>query len=466
MKVKINRILVALASLVFTIPVLTSPVSAALTVPQAVEKGGPAWEGAGCGAVRTNFEEVEGTEIQNQNARIIIGIAKTYNLGQRGALIGLMTGLAESNLTVLSSDAVPISKESPHAQDNKPGDNLSVGLMQQQVTTGWSTFGNGVDNRDVVFQLMDPVYASQAFFGIPEGAILPEGLFNDGSALKKGLQSKDNWDTRDPWVVAQEVQVSAFDGRPREANNFSNVYGGNYKAKQAQAESFMAELWESSPKVALSISVSGGETPPPSTQGCVVSGALRELVASYAWPQYRDPDDDAVYAIQQTEGYQAAVRIACIEGLYVGWQSNGRHCVRGAGGEVVDKSQYTGNDCGAFVTRLMQNSIDPEYNLDAGNTEGQLQYLIDNSSGGASKYQEITSQVHSNPNFRAFGDIAIRNNFFTGHTYMFIGDFPGFTGDIVSASGGWSGPLGDRAPMAGTDSSDDYRWFRFNGVIQ
>jgi hypothetical protein len=45
------------------------------------------------------------------------------------------------------------------------------------------------------------------------------------------LTAVTGWDTQDPWVSAQDVQGSAFDGRPSAVNHYSPVYGGNYLAQ-------------------------------------------------------------------------------------------------------------------------------------------------------------------------------------------------------------------------------------------
>jgi cell wall-associated NlpC family hydrolase len=49
------------------------------------------------------------------------------------------------------------------------------------------------------------------------------------------LLANKNWDTQDPWLSAQSVQDSAWDGVPRPENNFSAEVGGNYKAQLPSA---------------------------------------------------------------------------------------------------------------------------------------------------------------------------------------------------------------------------------------
>src|SRR3954471_19918547 len=56
------------------------------------------------------------SQIQENNAKTIIGIAKTENLGRQGALIGLMVSLAESGLTNLPNQHVPVSESVPNKE--------------------------------------------------------------------------------------------------------------------------------------------------------------------------------------------------------------------------------------------------------------------------------------------------------------------------------------------------------------
>lgn len=184
---------------------------------------------------------------QEANAKTLIGVAKTLNIGQQGALIGLMVGLAESGLKNYANTGVPLSMQNPSwlaLPEPRPlgKDHDSVGIMQQRPSTGWSTIASGdaaLSNRDAIWQLMNPAYAAQAFFGSPPGSNMPP-------ALSKGLQNKAGWQSMSPWIAAQKVQASAFsDGR-------------NYKAKQAQAQQLLGQYWELSPPVGLAVPLGGG----------------------------------------------------------------------------------------------------------------------------------------------------------------------------------------------------------------
>lgn len=180
---------------------------------------------------------------QVQIAQIIMGIAKTDNLGQRGALIGLMVGIDESQLKILANTNVPISESNPAKQDDG-SDHDSVGVFQQRPSTSWSTFApnGGVaadNNKDAVWQLMDPAYSAEAFFGSPPGSNAP-------GPLSKGLQNVSGWQNMVPWEAAQKVQGSA------------TADGSNYEQFVGQAQSLLNKYWDSSPAVPLPVPLNGG----------------------------------------------------------------------------------------------------------------------------------------------------------------------------------------------------------------
>lgn len=157
-------------------------------------------------------------------ARIIMGVAKTENLGQQGALIGLMVGLDESHLQIYANSGVPLSLNNPNKQA-VGSDHDSLGVFQQRISTGWSTISNNPNDQAAVNQLMDPTYNAEAFFGSPPGSNAPH-------ALSKGLQNVSGWQSLDPWVAAQKVQVSAFKD------------GSNYKAYYNQAQQLITKYWD------------------------------------------------------------------------------------------------------------------------------------------------------------------------------------------------------------------------------
>ncbi|HZM64405.1 MAG TPA: hypothetical protein VFB59_04700 [Candidatus Saccharimonadales bacterium] len=404
--------------------------------------------------VKHRVAAVDADQIQANNAKIIIGIAKTYDLGRKGALIGLMTSLQESNLRNHANDGSwpggeyadtglkEISMSFPH--EDVGNDHDSVGIMQQRPTTGWSTFGSGI-NREVIGQLMNPAYAAQAFFGTPPGAKLPDGLTHPG-ALKKGLQNVENWENLAPGVAAQKVQVSAFPDA--------------YAKQQDKAQWFLDQYWESAGAIPLPVPIDGAATSFSRNSLCIGAGGVSSVLAKieeYAWPDYCKRNssscpgyDKPITKRAPAEGnspstrYAAAVERTRKAGGYTGWG-----CYGG------------GVDCGAFVTIVMRDSgADPNYNSGpTGNTTQQLAYLR-RSSGAGGKYTKLNPATK---NDLKGGDIAIRETGQfggrAGHTFFYVGGELGddFHGESASAS------ACERAGMASpTDDIDMYEWYRMN----
>ncbi len=210
------------------------------------------WAGQSSSACATNpataaAGTVATTQNQTQNAKTIIGIAKTENLGQQGALIGLMVGIDESSLANLANTNVPISLSNPAAQGT--GSSLdSVGIFQQRPIDDWSTIASGPaadSNQAAVYQIMTPAYAAEAFFGSPPGSNAP-------SALSKGLQNISGWQNMPPQVAAQQVQNP---GGPNPGNlNYQNAVA----REQPYAQSLLNQFWSSSPAVPLPVAFSTG----------------------------------------------------------------------------------------------------------------------------------------------------------------------------------------------------------------
>jgi hypothetical protein len=382
------------------------------------------------------------------NAKVIMGIAKTYGLGKRGALIGLMTGIAESHLKIYGNSGIPLSLTHPSIQATG-NDHDSLGIMQQRVSTGWSTFGNSA-SREVVYQLMDPSYNAQAFFGTPRGADLPNGLAQP-SALRKGLQNLSGWEAMRPWEAAQRVQISAYDGRPRQANNFSNVFGGNYKSKMSDAQSLINQFWDSAPAIPLPVPITGGDADADATttdSACLglSFGNILETIVAYSWPEYHD----APYYEMKPE-YKAAVRAARANGEYVGG------------------NQHPGIDCGGYVTRVMRDSgADPKYNSYEGYTGLQYRYLEENIGSGG-KYEKMRG-------VRGTGDLPTSNGEVyiavipAEHTYFYTGAFTYV--DEAGQQKTWSrngasasiGPYSWRTPMASNAFDfSRYHWYKVIG---
>jgi hypothetical protein len=168
---------------------------------------------------------------------------------------------------------------------------------------------------------------------------------------------------------------------------------------------------------------------------CKVSGEFQELVLSYAWPTYHP----APY-IEKMPAYAAAVEQSIAEGRYTGGGDNGG----------------PGIDCGGFVTILVQNSgLASDYNTDpAGPTDRQEQWAQQHN-------WVLINDSPSTPvdtSLLQAGDVA----FSRGHTFIYVGEIPGFDSVIASASIGGSSA---RAPMAGTEGLLEgngaiVRWYR------
>ncbi len=114
---------------------------------------------------------------------------------------------------------------------------------------------------------------------------------------------------------------------------------------------------------------------------------------------------------------------------------------------------FNGIDCGAFVTRVMKDSgFDPNYNSYASNTPWQKRYLDENW-----RVVKINSTADLLP-----GDVAMLiyppgySDSASGHTYVYIGDVPGFETKVASSA------LGSRSPASGREKvmDRDYIWYR------
>ncbi|NQX28694.1 peptidoglycan-binding protein [Microbacteriaceae bacterium VKM Ac-2854] len=151
--------------------------SAGLTVDGIV---GPAtWQalvGAGSGTTPNPGQPGETfatlNEEQLANVRTIIAEGKNAGVPEYGWVIGIATAMQESRLRNLEG-----------------GDRDSVGLFQQRPSAGWGDPA----------QLVDPVYASRAFYGGP-----------NSPTPNRGLLDVAGWESMTVTQAAQAVQVSAY----------------------------------------------------------------------------------------------------------------------------------------------------------------------------------------------------------------------------------------------------------------
>ena len=170
------------------------------------------------------------------------------------------------------------------------------------------------------------------------------------------------------------------------------------------------------------------------SKGCAVNGEFESLVKAYAWPEWHSAP-----FTNRMPAYADAVSQSISEGRYVGGSING----------------IPGIDCGGFVTILTQNSgLEPDYNDTKGTTDVQEAWVKNHNwtlLNSSPDHQVDTSILQA-------GDIA----FSSGHTFIYVGDIPGFDSKIASASYGQSSA---RAPMAGLEdllfgNGVIVRWYR------
>ena len=165
------------------------------------------------------------------------------------------------------------------------------------------------------------------------------------------------------------------------------------------------------------------------------AGALQSLVMEYAWDTYHSPT-----FTDRKPAYADAINKRLASGKYVGGSVNG----------------VAGIDCGGFVTTLMQESgFAPNYNSGNGNTAIQETWVRTNGW----KLLNVNPGTPVDTSLLQPGDVA----FTTGHTFVYVGNIPGFHSNIASASYGDSS---GRAPMAGHESltrnskGETVRWYR------
>lgn len=163
-------------------------------------------------------------------------------------------------------------------------------------------------------------------------------------------------------------------------------------------------------------------------------GDLQETALAYAWPEWQG----RTYSTQKPE-YRDAIQRA---------RDDGETWFGGCGG----------NDCGAFVTRIMRDSgFDEGYNPQNCNTTCQMAYLESSWTNLGQGSEINTADLRP-------GDVAIRvarSGQAFGHTFVFVGEIDGFDSQIASASVS-SNCSNSRAPVAGRESLTDssMTWFR------
>ena len=172
---------------------------------------------------------------------------------------------------------------------------------------------------------------------------------------------------------------------------------------------------------------SGGDdrNKPGCTSTGFAGGNFNETLKHYAWSEWKGLD------VSPKPEYKDAFTKAKSDGLYIGG------------------IRHPGIDCGGFVTLLVRDSgFDKSYNYDGkgGPTSTQQRWACKN-------WETLGPSASIDPASLQPGDVAINN----GHTFIFVGDVPGFEANIASAS------LDERAPMADTQqqaTQPGFTWYR------
>ena len=113
-------------------------------------------------------------DVRRSNATVIVNVGRDLGVPDYGIVIALATAMQESSLRNIDW-----------------GDRDSLGLFQQRPSTGWGS----------AEQIMDPVFASKAFYGGPS---------NPNPGRTRGLLDYSGWQSMDLTDAAQKVQRSAY----------------------------------------------------------------------------------------------------------------------------------------------------------------------------------------------------------------------------------------------------------------
>jgi murein DD-endopeptidase MepM/ murein hydrolase activator NlpD len=192
-------VLTGLTVLLVALAVLAAPEASTQAVSSACSTGGTGATVAG----------IELDAVQMGQAQTIVNVAAARGLGPHAAVVALATAYQESRIRMLANDgssseltaeqAAVTATSLQYAHDGLGSDHDSVNTFQQRWITGWGT----------PEQLMDPVYAAEAFYA--------------------RLVEVPNWQTMPLTRAAQAVQVSA--------------YGDAYARWEPLARELAAMLW-------------------------------------------------------------------------------------------------------------------------------------------------------------------------------------------------------------------------------
>lgn len=163
------------------------------------------------------------------------------------------------------------------------------------------------------------------------------------------------------------------------------------------------------------------------------TGDVQAMIKKYAWPNYRPGN------MERKPEYIDAVERHKVDKT----DSDGNVILKGY---VGNHCHGGGIDCGGFVTILMRDTIDKNYNTNpTGNTASQRAYL-------EREWQKIGTGSTINTSDLRPGDVAM----LPGHTFTYAGEMEGFQGVTAGAS------ECDYAPMASQESvtNPTITWYR------
>jgi hypothetical protein len=289
------------------LPVMAFAVAILLIVSllaSAIGAGGGAAAGAACYSGDTVPGAAVSSIEKQQIAADIMSVAYAKKLGKDGAVLGIMTALAESQLEPASTDLLQGS--------DTPAPLRSVGVFQQMPFYWANEFWPAGTTAS------GPVFLDAAYLGEAKSHILvtsyAAGKFFDKIATTPSLKG-DKWKAMDPWVVAQTIQRSAFSD------------GSNYKAQLATAKSTVNLLVKTYPKIVdgKSVVVAAAAADNTATDGTAdtCSGDLGAADGTYTIPltgasTYFDGGliyQDTAVAINRALLFVGNAGLACSDGM-------------------------------------------------------------------------------------------------------------------------------------------------------
>lgn len=268
-----------------------------------------------------------------------------------------------------------------------------------------------------------PSKQAAGFVGVALGfAVKPVSEVEQGRAWREGTGN-----SLISFIYAKQPWAYAEMGAQKNSNNGGTL---TESEKQKYAEGITKGVEQAVP-------ISGGGQQPQAASGCSIQSQIIQTILKYAWPDYRASGTSG--ALDPKPEYKAAMEAAKAANKYLG-----------------DVSVSLGADCGAFVTRVMQDSgADPNYG-DDGNTTIEKEYMDKHPN----MYQNLgTSGVNDTDfvkklNLQA-GDIAVNDE----HTYIYVGQLAGFNGNAASASQNSRTAMAGPASPASANNSD-FNWYR------